>query len=562
MALRALEIVLPKTNGSSPGTSFRADATETSSTTADAPPASAPDTVHEPADARLLAFYLPQFHRIPENDMWWGKGFTDWDNVRRTVPAFSGHDQPLAPGELGWYDLSDVNVMRAQANLARQHGVHGFCFYHYWFHGRRILETPLENYLASDIRLPFCLCWANENWSRNWDGGNRELLLEQRHSPEDDAAHFRLLLRFMQDPRYIRVHGKPLLLVYRTRLLPDPAATATHWRIMAERAGLPGLHLCKVEGMSAERDIPCDVGFDAAVEFQPDWTNLGEARREAAFGEHRVYDYDAFVARQLAKPTVSYRRYPCVTPRWDNTPRRPKDSVVLLGPSPDRYRRWLSHVVESTLSLPHDERLIFINAWNEWGEGSALEPDLLRGNAYLEATASALDARIRALDLQLERRLNELDQTRRKADVQTHASVCYAYGFVGGSDETGRWMGAEARLDIVPPPTGGRLELIVTTGSPTLYDGTVPAVTMAIGGTKLPFPLHDQPSPKNRDTLAHAVAAGVSGQATFDIGPDQSPFDIILGADRQFVPVEKGLSQERAARSVQVLARFLEGGAS
>ncbi len=566
-ALRALKAVLPPTGGANDADGSPADTADGFEPSApSAPSASSPHVAASPdrADARLLAFYLPQFHRVPENDAWWGEGFTDWANVRRTVPAFAGHDQPLVPGALGWYDLADVGVMRAQAGLARRHGVHGFCFYHYWFHGRRILETPVENYLASDIDLPFCLCWANENWSRNWDGGNRELLLEQRHSPEDDAAHFRLLLRFMQDPRYVRVDGKPLLLVYRTRLLPEPAATAARWRAMAERAGLPGLHLCKVEGMSAERDAPGDVGFDAAVEFQPDWANLGDARRDAAFGGHRVYDYDAFVARQLAKPAAPYHRYPCVTPRWDNTPRRPKDSVVLLGPSPDRYRRWLSHAVESVAGLPGDERLVFINAWNEWGEGSALEPDLLRGNAYLEATAAALDAGVRALDLQLERRLAELDQldrTRAAAGAQPSASVCYAHGFVGGAEDSGRWMGREARLDVQPPPGGGRLLLRVAAGRPALYGGTPPSVTLTIGDATFPFPLRDAPSGNAADN-APDVADGPIGQAAFDIEPGQPPFGITLTADRQFVPVEMGLSQERADHSVQVLARFTEGGAA
>jgi GT2 family glycosyltransferase len=518
------------------------------------------DVMQDQADARLLAFYLPQFHRVPENDNWWGEGFTDWTNVQRTVPAFPGHDQPLIPGELGWYDLTDINVMRNQTDLARRHGLHGFCFYHYWFHGRRILETPIENYLSSDISLPFCLCWANENWSRNWDGGNRELLLKQRHSPEDDAAHFRLLLRFMQDSRYIRVNGKPLLLVYRTRLLPDPATTVSRWRVMAERAGLPGLYLCKVEGMSAERDAPDGIGFDAAVEFQPDWANLGDPRRDLAFGEHRVYDYDEFVARQLTKPAASYRRYPCVTPRWDNTPRRPKDSVVLLDPSPDRYRRWLSHAVESVTKLPADERLVFINAWNEWGEGCALEPDLLRGDAYLKATAAALDAGVRTLDLQLELRLNDLERIRASNDTYPPSPVSYTQGFVGGTEDTGRWMGREARMDITPPPGGGRLLLSVTAERPMLYGGTTPVVNLSIGDTKLPFPLRDNPHNEGQSTTSDTIKYGSTGQATFDIEPGQPPFRIALTADREFVPVEVGFSQERAARSVRVLARFVNGG--
>lgn len=515
-------------------------------------------TAKNAPSARLLALYLPQFHTIPENDAWWGAGFTEWCNVQRAKPAFAGHSMPLIPfqgpfpgmagaGRLGWYDLADPEVMRTQAALAERYGVHAFCFYHYWFHGRRLLETPLENYLASDIAFPFCLCWANENWSRNWDGGNRELLIEQRHSEADDIAHFRLLLRFMKDPRYVRVQGKPLLLVYRTRLLPDPAATAARWRAMALEAGLPGLHLCKMEGMSAERDNPHSIGFDAGVEFQPDWANLGEPRREPEFGEHRVYDYDAFVARQRTKPLPGYRRYPCVTPRWDNTPRRPKDSVILLGASPERYRQWLSQAVAAVSELPAEERLVFINAWNEWGEGCALEPDMLHGLAYLEATAAALDPEVRALDAALQARLASLaaeEGGRLLASCRDAASpVRYAHGFVDGMQEGGRWMGPEARLDIGPPAQGGKLVLRLTSADPTYYAGSLPAVTVRLGDATLPFPLRGAP--------------GV-GEAVFEIGAGQQPFSITLSADAYFIPAEIGLSQERAARSVQVLARFEE----
>lgn len=548
-AMLTLEAILPNTKTLSVVSAKFTDATTSLLATA-------PESIKQ-ADARLLAFYLPQFHRIPENDSWWGEGFTDWVNVRRTTPAFPGHDQPLIPGDLDWYDLADINTMRAQSELAQKHGIHGFCFYHYWFHGRRILETPIENYLKSDISLPFCLCWANENWCRNWDGGNRELLLEQRHSPEDDTAHFHLLLRFMKDPRYIRVNEKPLLLVYRARLLPDPSATASRWRTLAKQAGLPGLHLCKVEGMSAERDVPDDVGFDAAVEFQPDWSNLGDPRPNAVFGEHRVYDYDMFVTRQLTKPSVPYRRYPCVTPRWDNTPRRPKDSVILLGSSPDRYRRWLSHAVEAVAGMPYDERLVFINAWNEWGEGSTLEPDLVRGNAYLEATVASLDARTRTLDLQLERRLNELKRMQSDTSRYQPESIRYAQGFVSELQQNGRWMGREARLDIDPPSSGGRLVVNVTSGDPLLYGGTPPTVTLIIGETKLTFPLQDTPSGKKENTNPDVIRGGPSGQATFDIEPNQPTFSMSLVADRHFIPVEARLSQDRAAHTVQILAHFV-----
>ncbi len=355
--------------------------------------------------ARLLAFYLPQYHAIPENDVWWGEGFTEWTNVRKARAKFPGHQQPLIPTELGYYDLAASDVMERQIRLAQAHGIHGFCFYHYWFNGRLILEKPVHSFFNSGIAYPYCLCWANENWSKNWDGGNREILLEQNHSLEDDVRHFSYFLPFLRDPRYITVKGKPLLTIYRASLLPDVAATLTLWRRLAVKNGLSGLHICKVESLNAERAAPGSQGFDAAIEFQPDWANLGPHHQEALFGKHRVFDYETFSLRQMAKPPVPYLRYPCVTPRWDNTARRQDDSVILAGISPELYRRWLSVAIEQAQALPEEQRLVFINAWNEWGEGCTLEPDLLYGRRFLEQTRLALDARIRQLDWELHKEL-------------------------------------------------------------------------------------------------------------------------------------------------------------
>ncbi len=346
--------------------------------------------------ARVLAFHLPQFHPIPENDAWWGPGFTEWTNVARARPAFPGHDQPRLPGELGFYDLRLPDTLAAQAALARAHGVDGFCFYHYWFNGRRLLEAPVERLLASgQPDVPFCLCWANESWTRAWDGRSDEVLLAQTYAPEDDVAHLRDLLRFFRDPRYVRAGGRPLFLVYRPSRLPDAARTAAVWREEAARAGLPGLYLCGVESFLEDRGDPAAWGFDAAVEFQPDWANLGEPLAHPAFGRHRVHDYRAFVAGQLAKPAPGWRRHPCVTPRWDNTARRPEDSVVLLNPDPDVYAGWLAAAARGQRALPPGERFVFVNAWNEWGEGCHLEPDLVSGRLWLEATRRAVAAAAR-----------------------------------------------------------------------------------------------------------------------------------------------------------------------
>ena len=225
--------------------------------------------------AQLIAFYLPQFHPIPENDEWWGAGFTDWTNVAKARPLFRGHYQPHVPAELGYYDLRDADVRERQAELARAHGIAAFCYYHYWFGGRRLLRQPLDEVLASGRPdFPFCLCWANENWTRVWDGLSDNVLIGQTYSEDDDLQHIRWLARVFEDERYLRVDGKPLFAVYRARELPDPRATAQLWREEARRLGVGEIFLARVESFHDEHDDPTEIGFDAAIEFQPDMTNL------------------------------------------------------------------------------------------------------------------------------------------------------------------------------------------------------------------------------------------------------------------------------------------------
>ncbi len=347
------------------------------------------------SDIKPIAFYLPQFHPVQENSAWWGPGFTEWTNVAKAKPNFVGHYQPHIPRELGFYDLRLVEVMRQQAGLARLYGIYGFCFYYYWFSGRRILELPLDNYLKSDIDFPFCVCWANENWTRTWDGLNKHVLLEQKHEENEGRRFLEDLLPLLKDRRAIKVDGKPLLLVYRINLLPNAVATTKLWRRLAEENGLPGLHLCAVQfyGLSDPREWGCD----AAVEFPPHTfiepenapTTLPEITNDKFVGH--LSDYARIIARSIERTSCDYRWYRGVVPSWDNTARRQNNSFALLNSSPSLYQYWLRYLVEFTRGA-HEEahRFIFINAWNEWGEGCHLEPDLKYGLAYLEATLAAL----------------------------------------------------------------------------------------------------------------------------------------------------------------------------
>jgi lipopolysaccharide biosynthesis protein len=356
----------------------------------------------------VLAFYLPQFHPIPENDAWWGRGFTEWTNVVRARPRIKGQYQPHLPGELGFYDLRLPEVRRQQADLAREHGISAFVYYHYWFNGRRVLERPIEEVLASgEPDFPFALCWANENWTRAWDGGPHEVLLKQDYDPDDDLRHIQSLLPAFRDPRYHRVDGKPLFLVYRASLLPDVERTLELWRAEARRAGIGELYLARIDGHADEaRHDPHAQGFDAAIGWIPDFSQQGNSLRRGGLRlwgisrklrlTSRAYERDVFipyeriVRNMLAMPEPSYRRHPCVTPAWDNSARRQTGAFVAMGSTPTLYGEWLEAIVRRVRAQANGPRLVFVNAWNEWAEGNHLEPDRRWGRQYLEATRDAL----------------------------------------------------------------------------------------------------------------------------------------------------------------------------
>lgn len=368
---------------------------------ADAVPVTDEDRYTPP---RLISFYLPQYHPIPENDEWWGEGFTDWRNVSAAKPLFTGHYQPHVPADLGYYDLRQEETRIAQAELAKQYGIEGFCYYHYWFNGKMLLEQPLQEVLKSGKPdLPFCICWANENWTRRWDGHDDQVLIRQEYNEEDDRDHIRSLLPFLKDDRYIRINGKLFLLIYRTENLPDPARTAEIWREEVNKAGLGELFLCRVESFS--KCVPGEIGFDAAVEFAPDWANTGPAleadseqlelakeEAEKVCRDHFLYTYQSLADTMMAKQTPPYKWFRCVTPSWDNTARRKKGAYIFNGSSPEKYQSWLTRAIEqSNQCLFGEERIVFINAWNEWAEGNHLEPDKEFGTGYLEATKKALE---------------------------------------------------------------------------------------------------------------------------------------------------------------------------
>lgn len=350
----------------------------------------------QPLPATLVAFYLPQFHPVPENDTWWGKGFTEWTNVARALPQFEGHAQPRLPGDLGFYDLRNPNVMRQQAQLAREYGIGAFCFYFYWFGGKTLLEDPLRQWLADpSIDLPLCLCWANEKWTRTWDGRGNETLIDQAHSPEDDLAFIRHVADYLRDSRYLRVEGRPLLLVYRTGLFPDIAATVERWRGWCRDNGVGEIHLACVHAF--ERPDPRSIGFDSAVEFPPNLCSPPDigAEQRLINPDFRgtVLDWREMAQQICTRELPDYPLFPGVNCGWDNEPRRSGRGRVYLHSSPRGYRDWLVDTIRLRLAkTPAPRRLVFINAWNEWAEGAVLEPDVRLGHAWLDATRQALVA--------------------------------------------------------------------------------------------------------------------------------------------------------------------------
>ena len=362
------------------------------------PASSLPDAPASDPLVRYIAFYLPQFHEIPENNEWWGAGFTEWTNVTKTLPRYVGHYQPRLPGDFGFYDLSNPDHIRRQVTLAKRGGIYGFCIHNYWFSGLRLLEGPIRTILDNkDIDISFCLNWANESWSRRWDGSEHSILVKQNYAPGEDIQYAEYVLEFIADDRYIKINGRPLIMVYRPGQLPDPRATVKRWREVFCKRGFPNPYIV----MPHSRGDPRVFGMDAAAGFAPH--KFGSDARDirhrlqlldpAFIG--RVVSYDEVAAGAVGNTPDGFRLFPGVCPHWDNGARRSGGSggLSLAGSTPDKYARWLKAASEFALKAPaSDERIVFINAWNEWAEGAYLEPDRHYGCAYLVQTRHVLDS--------------------------------------------------------------------------------------------------------------------------------------------------------------------------
>jgi Macrocin-O-methyltransferase (TylF)/Glycosyltransferase WbsX len=328
----------------------------------------------------VLALYHPRFHQIPENDGWHGPGFTEWGLVAGAVPRYPGHRQPQLPGELGFYDQRVAQTRQEQARLAEQHGISGFLYLHYWYGGHELFQQPLAEVLASGSpAFPFALCWANESWTRLQDAGRGEVLLGQSDDEADDVAHILSLIDYFKDPRYIKVHGRPLLFVMSAPLLADPERMVGQWKAECRRAGTEPPWLVMYEGGDGADD-PTKFGFDATVEALPQFPAAGsEAITVVAYGD--------VVSAALSRPLPSWTSYPSLAPAWDSTPRHPAGgAVVWKDATPARYGQWLAAALDRQDRSEGAHGIVVIDAWNDWADGSHLEPDTHWGRAYLDAT--------------------------------------------------------------------------------------------------------------------------------------------------------------------------------
>lgn len=344
----------------------------------------------------IIAFYLPQFHPVPENDEWWGKGFTEWRNVARALPNFKGHYQPHIPADLGFYDLRVPQIREDQAELALNYGIDAFCYYYYWFDGKKILDTPLNEMLKSGkLDFPFCLCWCNEKWTRRWDGMEGVVLIESKYPPGSMQKLIKELFPVFDDSRYLHINDRPFILILRLDLLPDPKEITDIWRQEAKDAGLGELYIAAIRNFLTED--PKAYGLDAMIQFSPNWRKLHSFSKIDNFEITNPYfnggliDYLHVAKIDLEEmKSRNYPLFPMATTSWDNTPRMQDQPSIIHNSSPEWYGMTLQLMLNGLENhFKPGERIVFINAWNEWAEGAHLEPDLKYGHAFLKATLKA-----------------------------------------------------------------------------------------------------------------------------------------------------------------------------
>ena len=350
-------------------------------------------------DPKILAYYLPQFYPDPHNDEWWGKGSTEWTNTTKAVPQYVGQYQPRLPGELGFYDLRIQDNIRRQVELAQFYGIYGFCFYYYWFNGIRLLDVPFENFVSDKtIDFPFCICWVNETWTKQWNGVSNETLVEVPRTVEVYKNFIHNVTCLFNKSNYISVDNKALLVVYRPFEIPHPEEVLTYWReVVRKECGRELYLLAAINGPKVINEKLHIDGFDALSEFAPGpqmefMNDIKDTKRFVCsefFG--RVYDYKKFVESKSYFKIRNHKLYRAVSPMWDNTARKVNNSIVLDGATPDLYKQWLRDIIVETRNNKNlEDQFIFINAWNEWAEGTYLEPDLKWQYKYLEATKDAI----------------------------------------------------------------------------------------------------------------------------------------------------------------------------
>lgn len=344
------------------------------------------------SQVKLIAFYLPQFHPFEENNKWWGKGFTEWTNVTKAQQLHAEHYQPHLPTDLGFYDLRVRETRLEQIEMAKQYGVDGFCYHYYWFSGHKLMQRPLEEMFAdSEANFPFCINWANENWTRRWDASEQEILISQKYNENDDIDFIDSIIPYFKDPRYIKINGAPLLMVYRPQHLPDSKKSVQIWKKRCAEQGIKDIHVCCA--LTHGNDDYELYGFDGGVEFPPHNLKIPSIGHNFIFHKPfsgTAYNFKDVANYYLTKKYKSPNIFKTVFPSWDNTARVGSRALFIGGGEPHNYQLWLSQTIQKTKSdFPDSERFVFINAWNEWAEGCHLEPDRKYGKAFLEATKKA-----------------------------------------------------------------------------------------------------------------------------------------------------------------------------